>query len=69
MIFDQGNASDKVDVGKLVLQAFNGLRAAPSVQQVKPHALVHVRRRNSVQPVKALMNPADDPILKEALKV
>jgi hypothetical protein len=69
MIFDEGNASDKVDVGKLVLQAFNGLRSAPSVQQVKPQALVHGRRRNSVQPVKALLNPADDPILKEALKV
>lgn len=66
---DHWNASDKVDVGKLVLQAFNGLRAAPSVQQVKPRALVHGRKRNSVQPVKALMNPADDPILKEALKV
>lgn len=51
-------------------QAFSGLRASPSVRQVdKPSAVGFVRKSSGVQSIKAVMNPLDDPIVKEAMKV
>lgn len=55
---------------EMYVQAFNGLRAAPSVRQVnKLSGVGCVRRSSALQSIKAIMNPMDDPILKEAMKV
>jgi hypothetical protein len=52
------------------VQTFSGLKAAPSVRQVnKLSGLGCVRRSSASQSIKAVLNPMDDPILKEALKV
>ncbi|CAM6028771.1 unnamed protein product [Sphagnum balticum] len=52
-----------------------GLRPASSMKQVQsiPHGCAEKRRRtsrrSSLKSVRALLNPGDDPILKEVLKV
>lgn len=53
----------------MVVQAFNGLRAAASVQQVKPGQMMYAQRSNKSQTVQALFSPGEDPILGEAMKV
>jgi hypothetical protein len=51
-----------------------GLRPASSMKQVQsiPHGCAEKRRRtsrrSSLKSVRALLNPGDDPILKEVLK-
>jgi len=59
-----------------MMQAFfdTGLRPASSMKQVQsiPHGCAEKRRtsrRSSLKSVRALLNPGDDPILKEVLKV
>jgi hypothetical protein len=60
-----------------MMQAFfdTGLRPALSMKQVQsiPHGCAEKRRRtsrrSSLKSVRALLNPGDDPILKEVLKV
>ncbi|KAG0561300.1 hypothetical protein KC19_9G053200 [Ceratodon purpureus] len=50
------------------LTTFNGLKAAPSVRRVNKVSGVGCVRNSASQSIKAVMNPMDDPIVKEAIK-
>lgn len=52
-----------------VVQAFCGLRAAPCVRHTKVFRLGCGKKSPASQSIKAVLNPLDDPILKEAMKV
>ncbi|XP_024403502.1 UPF0426 protein At1g28150, chloroplastic isoform X2 [Physcomitrium patens] len=50
------------------LPAFCGLRAAPCVRHTKVFRLGCGKKSPASQSIKAVLNPLDDPILKEAMK-